>query len=168
MILTQKIIKALHIAAKQHEGQKRKDNITPFIVHPIEVAWLVSEYSNNEDIISAALLHDVVEDTLGYSFKQMTSDFGDMVTTIVSTITDPPHNNMTWNELHKKCLEKLKSGNNESVLIFLADKYTSINTKPIDLDRVWYYKEIIEIAKNREFTKNTKLLKEFEKLIQNY
>lgn len=165
MDLTPKIKKALVIASKQHNDQKRKDGLTPFIVHPVEVAWIVAKYTKDEDVVSAALLHDVIEDTQGYSLKQMKFDFGDKVVTIVSTLTDPPRENMTWNELHKKCIEKLRLGSNESVLIFLADKYTNILSKPIDPARIWYYREILNIAKNRELTKNTKLLKDFEKLI---
>ncbi|MFA5828390.1 MAG: HD domain-containing protein [Candidatus Shapirobacteria bacterium] len=67
MILSPKIRKALRLAAVQHDGQYRKDGVTPFIIHPIEVAMIVSEYTDNEDIISAALLHDVLEDTRGCS-----------------------------------------------------------------------------------------------------
>lgn len=166
MILTNKIREALKVAARQHDGQKRKDNITPFIIHPFEVAWLVSQYTNNEDTISAALLHDVIEDTQGYSVEDIKQNFGDKVAEMVQTLTDPSHENLTWNELHQKCLEKIKASNDESILVFLADKYTTVSSSPINPDRLWYYKEIIDIAENREITKDTDLLKEFKKLIQ--
>lgn len=165
MVLTNKIRNALKIAARQHDGQKRKDNLTPFIIHPVEVAWLVSQYTNNEDVISAALLHDVIEDTQGYFLKDIKRDFGDRVEKMVSTLTDPLCENLTWDELHQKCLEKIKASNDESILVFLADKYTIVSARPINPDRVWYYKEIINIAENNKITKDTKLLEDFKKMI---
>lgn len=165
MFLTNKIRYALKIAARQHDGQKRKDNVTPLIIHSFEVAWIVNQYTNDENVISAALLHDVVEDTQGYSIEDIERDFGDKVAKLVFTLTDPSHENLTWNELHQKCLEKIKANNDESILIFLADKYTTISARPINPDRIWYYEEIIDIAENREITKDTYLLKEYKKLI---
>jgi len=62
---------ALTIATEAHKGQFRWDKKTPFIEHPIAVAKLVKEYLNTgkwmegaEDLlISAAYLHDVIEDS---------------------------------------------------------------------------------------------------------
>lgn len=57
---------ALQIATEAHEGQFRKDGVTPYITHPIEVAKLVKsevEYSDKEYLVAVAYLHDVLEDT---------------------------------------------------------------------------------------------------------
>ncbi len=53
----------LDFATKAHEGQKRKYTGDDYIVHPIAVSNLVSEITNDDSIIYAALLHDVLEDT---------------------------------------------------------------------------------------------------------
>ncbi len=50
-------------ASKAHEGQTRKYENQPFIVHPIRVMELCREYTEDITILSAALLHDVLEDT---------------------------------------------------------------------------------------------------------
>jgi len=55
---------ALILATKAHDGTYRKSNDkVPYIIHPIRVAEVVAQYTNNDNIIAAAYLHDVVEDT---------------------------------------------------------------------------------------------------------
>lgn len=110
MQLTSKIRKALRLAATQHDGQYRRDNTTPFIIHPVEVALVVSEYTDNEDIISAALLHDVLEDTQGYTYEKLAEEYGNKVADIVQSLTDEPLPELSWNEKHTKYLENLNKG----------------------------------------------------------
>jgi (p)ppGpp synthase/HD superfamily hydrolase len=166
MILTPKIRNSLRLAATQHDGQHRRDNITPFIIHPIEVAMIVSEYTNDENVISSALLHDVLEDTQGCSYEKLLEDFGDKVADTVQSLTDKPLPDLTWNEKHQKYLEDLKNCSDEAVLVCLADKYSNVSTAPVNQDRVWYYQGVIRVAKDRKPTNDTKLLKDFEDLIK--
>ena len=53
--------KAVIFAANAHKGQKRKGTSTPYIIHPMEVAVIASGMTDDIEIISAAVLHDVVE-----------------------------------------------------------------------------------------------------------
>ncbi len=167
MILTDKIRKALRVAAIQHDKQYRKDNLTPFIIHPYEVALIVSEYIDDEDIISAALLHDLLEDTSGYSYEKLKEEFGEKVANIVQSLTDEPLPDFDWNQKHQKYLENLKTASDEAVLVCLVDKFSNVSTAPVNQDRVWYYQGVIDIAKSRELTKNFKLLSDFENLVSN-
>lgn len=167
MILTDKIRKALRVAAIQHDKQYRKDNLTPFIIHPYEVALIVSEYIDDEDIISATLLHDLLEDTSGYSYEKLKEEFGEKVANIVQSLTDEPLPDFDWNQKHQKYLENLKTASDEAVLVCLVDKFSNVSTAPVNQDRVWYYQGIIDIAKSRELTKNIKLLSDFENLVSN-
>jgi len=55
---------AYEFALRAHEGQRRKGDDSPYIVHPVEVARLVqAECGGDEEQLAATLLHDVVEDT---------------------------------------------------------------------------------------------------------
>lgn len=55
---------ALEFARKWHKGQYRKDNITPYINHPVDVVSLLKEWGVNDNAsIAAAYLHDLLEDT---------------------------------------------------------------------------------------------------------
>lgn len=51
---------ALIFAAEAHDKSYRKGTGLPYIVHPIEVSFLVAELTGDEEVIAAAALHDVV------------------------------------------------------------------------------------------------------------
>ena len=56
------IEKAIYWAKKYHDGQFRKSG-KPFYTHPLEVAYMVSDYNLKTDVIVTSILHDIVEDT---------------------------------------------------------------------------------------------------------
>ena len=55
------IDKAIEFATKAHEGQYRKGTKRPYIVHPVEVGDIVATMTDDEEVISAAVLHDTIE-----------------------------------------------------------------------------------------------------------
>jgi len=77
--------KALHFSEKAHFGQLRKSG-EPYIVHPILVASIVSSISEDDAMVIAALLHDVVEDT-SYGISEVTAEFGEDVAHLVEGLT---------------------------------------------------------------------------------
>lgn len=54
--------RAIRIATAAHHGQNRKYIDVPYIAHPLSVMMRVRSVSNNEDLLAAAILHDVLED----------------------------------------------------------------------------------------------------------
>ncbi len=60
--ITPKLQEIIDFTIEAHQGQFRKSG-EPYAVHPILVASVASHFSNEEDTIATALLHDVVEDT---------------------------------------------------------------------------------------------------------
>ena len=56
------LTKAIAFASKKHECQKRKGTDIPYIVHPLEALSIASTITNDENVLAAAVLHDVVED----------------------------------------------------------------------------------------------------------
>lgn len=80
------IRKAFDLAAEAHKDQRRKTG-EPYIYHPIAVAKIVAnEIGLGANSISAALLHDVVEDT-DYTFADLEQLFGETITKIVNGLT---------------------------------------------------------------------------------
>ena len=77
--------KALSLAKEAHVHQKRKSG-EPYIVHPILVATITALVSNDEAMIIAALLHDVVEDT-DYVIEEIEEMFGEDVAHMVEGLT---------------------------------------------------------------------------------
>lgn len=76
-----KIYQALCVAYRAHRGQMRKSG-DPFIIHPLEVALLLSNLKMDGETVMAGLLHDTVEDT-DLTFAQVESLFGHTVRSIV-------------------------------------------------------------------------------------
>ena len=81
------IRKAFDIAADAHKEQRRKTG-EPYIFHPIAVAKLVAnEIGLGATSITAALLHDVVEDSEDYTFDDIEQLFGETISRIVNGLT---------------------------------------------------------------------------------
>jgi GTP diphosphokinase / guanosine-3',5'-bis(diphosphate) 3'-diphosphatase len=79
------IERAYELAATMHAGQSRNSG-DPFITHPLAVATILAELGMPHDVISAALLHDTVEDT-AYTIDQLHADFGDDIASMVDGVT---------------------------------------------------------------------------------
>lgn len=104
--ITPKIQQAIDYAIKYHDGQIRKDGKTPYVVHPICVSCIVAFYGGDEVMICAALLHDVVEDTL-CSLDDIGRDFGWDVGHLVDAMTKIIE--IRKEELNRKIDEKFAS-----------------------------------------------------------
>ena len=87
---------ALAFAKKQHSGQFRADGVTPYIEHPKMVAEIVKEFvlkfGTQEDfdvlpeLIAAAYLHDVIEDT-DVSYVKLKREFGELAAGVVMDVS---------------------------------------------------------------------------------
>lgn len=81
------VVKAIEFAKEAHGSQKRKYTGDPYIVHPIEVATTLANRGFGEEVIIAAILHDVVEDT-PVSNAEISKVFGGKVASLVAMVTD--------------------------------------------------------------------------------
>jgi GTP diphosphokinase / guanosine-3',5'-bis(diphosphate) 3'-diphosphatase len=79
------IERAYEVAAYWHRHQKRKSG-DPYITHPLAVATILAELGMNTETISAALLHDTVEDT-PYSLAELRGEFGEDIAALVDGVT---------------------------------------------------------------------------------
>ena len=82
-------------AAHAAVGQLRKYTFEPYIVHPAEVVAILKTVDHTPEMIAAAWLHDVVEDT-GVTLELVRREFGDSVADLVGWLTDvsrPDHGN---------------------------------------------------------------------------
>ncbi|PIT91418.1 hypothetical protein COU17_00300 [Candidatus Kaiserbacteria bacterium CG10_big_fil_rev_8_21_14_0_10_49_17] len=123
MHFTPEIEKALEKVARVHEGQYRKgEKKTPYITHLVSVAWIVSEYCTEEDVIIAALLHDIVEDT-NILPEEIEEEFGARVKNIVLGVTIPQAIGATeWEKSRRAYGENLQKAPLESAIVAAADK----------------------------------------------
>lgn len=115
---------AVDFSRQAHGEQKRKYTGEPYTNHTEDVAREVSKYTDDLDVVRAALLHDVVEDT-GVPLSEIRAKFGDRVADIVSDLTDvyTKENYPDLNRKSRKILEhnRLSKASDEAKLIKTAD-----------------------------------------------
>jgi len=120
------IVKAMHFAAEKHRGQFRKGNLnTPYINHPIKVAFVLQTVAEiiDEDVIAAALLHDVIEDT-DATHKDLANLFNNRIADIVIEISD--EKGLDANVRKRLQVENAPHLSKEAKLIRIADKLCNI------------------------------------------
>ena len=79
--------KAIVFATEAHSGIFRKGGKTPYIVHPMEVAAIAARMTDDIEVITAAVLHDVIEDTTTTA-EQLEKMFGKRVAELVLSDSD--------------------------------------------------------------------------------
>lgn len=157
---TPKIEKAIKTASIAHNGQFRKSvKNLPYVSHLFSVAMIISEHTNDEDVIVAGLLHDILEDT-DYLESDLISEFGERVHKLVDSVTEATKEQKetwTWKEEKENYLRKLKKGPKEASIIAAADKIHNLSTlveNQISSSRnhsdfVWYHREVFAIISEK-------------------
>ena len=150
--------KAAEFARKVHEGKLRKCSMVPYIVHPFEAAVIVSGMTDDPEVISAALLHDVIEDA-GISYEELKMQFGSRVADLV--LAESEDKSRTWKERKSATIEKLRSAGRAEKLICLGDKLSNLRSTAADMllrgdgvwqkfrvtdknEHAWYYRGVFE------------------------
>ena len=82
---TKLVLKAYHYAESNHRGQLRKSG-EPYIIHPLQVAYILATIELDENTICAALLHDIVEDT-SITHQDIIDEFGQEIADLVDGVT---------------------------------------------------------------------------------
>ena len=119
-----KILQAVKSAALWHGGQKRKgEKAEPYLFHLLQVAELVSEVTDGEDMICAALLHDAIED------QKVPADliakmFGAGVAELVVQVTDDKSKSQAFNKEHQ--VSTAAALPDRAKLLKLADKTANL------------------------------------------
>lgn len=124
-----KIDEAIKFATDAHSGQRRKLVNMPYILHPLEVATIVAKLTCDEDVICAALLHDVVEDT-PHSLREIRDKFGDRVAELVNAETEDKRSHLspekTWRIRKEETLAHLRQTKDRDVqILWLGDKLSN-------------------------------------------
>ena len=161
------IEEAIIYATVMHQGKVRKFTETPFILHPLEVAQILSTLTDDQEIITAGILHDIVEDTDG-TLEEIEKRFGKRVASMVSSESETvyPDENPTdtWKRRKEDSLQVLRNSRDIGVkMLWLADKLANIRSlagiyseegeemwKKLNQNdpamQCWYYRSIAEIV----------------------
>lgn len=121
-----RVEQAIRAAGMLHRDQVRRGTVPyPYITHLVSVAWLAAGYTNDEDVLIAALLHDTIEDT-PYTFSELEEDFGARVRELVAAVTHPELAEVPprerWRERREQYAEQLREAPEDALVIAAADK----------------------------------------------
>lgn len=129
------IFTALDFAANRHKHQRRKGGTQePYINHLIEVVYLLTSVANicDVDILSAAILHDVIEDT-ETTLEEISILFGARVCHWVAALTDDK--TLPKDERKRQVLAHLPTADEAVRLIKLSDLCSNVVSIPAEWDQ---------------------------------
>lgn len=157
--------RAMRIAAQAHRHHHRKGCDLPYITHPAHAAMILLRAGIDDDeILAAALLHDVVEDT-EHSLEMLAADFPSKVVQLVAAMTERKHDHdgrkRSWQERKEEHLRHIAAEPWEARAIVLADKLHNLGSMLEDLEHgvdlwsrfnapperiLWYHREMVTVA----------------------
>lgn len=196
LTLTPKINQAIILASQLHFDKNRKgteDKPVPYIIHPFSVALIVARYTNDEDTIEAALLHDVLEDVRKekYSDEDLIKDFGQKIYNIIKEDSENKDASITkeqelktWKARKTETINNLKDHSQASLIVCAADKihnlqslinglkkygsgyYKNFNApEPKRENYLWYFNGILKVLKAKL---ENKIVNELEEVCQEF
>ena len=162
---TPQIKKAIQFAARKHHGHVRVsggEEPLPYVTHLFSVALLVAEDGASDDVVTAALLHDALEDT-DTTREELASAFNERVAALVEAVSESKE--LDWKERKQEYLARLENADEDAVRIAIADKVDNIESKIEEYERegesiherwsqppaeyLWYHGEALRIAQAR-------------------
>lgn len=178
------VSEAIIFAAKAHDGMRRKLSEAPYILHPLEAAAIVGTVTSEQEVIAAAVLHDVVEDA-GIPIEEIEAHFGKRVTELVASETEDKRAQLpaesTWKLRKGEAIEILSNTEDLGIkALYLGDKLSNLRSiylvwrekgdavwknfnEKDPAQQAWYYRGI---ADNIQELSGTLAYQEFNRLIQ--
>ena len=178
------VSEAIAFAVKAHDGMRRKKSDAPYILHPMEAAVIVGTMTDDQNLIAAAALHDVVEDA-NITIDEIEERFGKRVRDLVEAETEdkrtefPPEE--TWRIRKEESLSVLKNTDDIAVLmVWLGDKLANMRSiyrdwkvegnamwqrfnQKDEKAQAWYYRSIVNLT---ERLSNTSAWLEYKTLTE--
>jgi myo-inositol-1(or 4)-monophosphatase len=136
--------KAIVFATKAHAGQTRKGGFLPYIVHPCEAMAIVASVTPDPELLAAAVLHDVVEDT-DTTIEDIHREFGPRVAELVDAETEPKVPGLSeeesWKLRRQGTLDRLAAASRDAKIVALGDKLSNMRAIARDYmvvgDELW-------------------------------
>ncbi len=124
----QAVLRAASFAARKHHGQTRADNQTPYFSHVARVTLILSHVfgCDDEEILTAALLHDTIEDT-STDYDEVAELFGERVADYVVTLTK--NGMLPKQEREEEYAERLAGAPEAVKIAKMADLYDNLSDR---------------------------------------
>ena len=174
--------RAIIFAVKAHAGTERRGKGFPYIVHPMEAVEIVSTITPDQELLAAAALHDVVEDTQ-ISADDLRREFGDRIADLVvaesDVFTEGVSEEDSWHARKRAAIERLSRASRDAKIVAMGDKLSNMRAIARDYavqgdklwsifhakdpkDHEWHYRGLADALKELE---GTFAYKEFVSLI---
>jgi (p)ppGpp synthase/HD superfamily hydrolase len=120
-----KLLRAAHeLAISAHADQRRRGSDGPFVVHPLAVASRLLDEGYGEEVVAAAIVHDVVEDSetnLGEIVERLGARVGELVGALTEddSIED-------WAERKRALRRQAEAAGPDAAAIYAADKLSNV------------------------------------------
>ena len=174
--------RAIIFAVNAHSGTERRGKGFPYIIHPMEAVEIVATMTTDQELLAAAALHDVVEDT-SVTVEQLRSEFGDRIASLVAaesdTFEDGVSQEDSWHSRKRAAIDRLAHESHDAKIVALGDKLSNMRAIARDYsvmgdalwnifhtkdpkDHEWHYRGLADSLRELE---GTFAYKEFVSLI---
>ena len=175
--------KAIVFAARAHKDTERRGKGFPYIAHPLEAMAIVATMTNDQELLAAACLHDVIEDT-DVTYDELKQEFGKRVADLVQAESDTVFENISasdsWVQRKQIAMDHLAKAPRDVQMVAMGDKLSNMRAMHHDYRDVgedlwlrfhvtdpklheWHYRGLAEALKNLD---DTEAYKEFVYLIE--
>jgi myo-inositol-1(or 4)-monophosphatase len=121
--------RAIIYAVRAHAGTERRGKGFPYIVHPMEAMAIVATLTADQELLAAAALHDVVEDT-ALTVEDIRAEFGDRVAELVEAESDKfvegVSESDSWRTRKQAAIDRLAEAPLEVKMIAMGDKLSNM------------------------------------------
>lgn len=126
-MIKEDVINAYNFAKNAHEGVMRKNSNLPYFVHPKMVARIVESYNCDSGMVSAALLHDTIEDT-DVTYEDIRERFGHRIADLVMEVTNTEErdNKELYANRVDYMVAKMLGMSDDALVIKLADRLNNV------------------------------------------
>lgn len=136
--------KAIKFAVDAHAGVERRGKGFPYIVHPLEAVAIVSTITKDQELLAAAALHDVVEDT-NIGVDEIKKEFGERVASLVASesdlVVEGKSNEESWRERKQFAIDRLRKLSRDGKIVAIGDKLSNARALLRDYhekgDKLW-------------------------------
>lgn len=125
--------RAIIFAVKAHHDTERRGKGFPYIVHPLEAVEIVATITPDQELLAAAVLHDVIEDT-DVTVDQLRAEFGDRIADLVHAESDQIDGQLfdgrneeeTWHARKQAAIDRLAAAPYEAKIVAMGDKLSNM------------------------------------------
>ena len=141
---TELLDRAILFAVKAHAGTERRGKGFPYVVHPREAVGIVATITPDQELLAAAALHDVVEDT-DITADDIRAEFGDRIANLVVAESDVFIEGVSeedsWHARKQAAIDRLAAASHDAKIVAMGDKLSNMRAIARDYteigDKLW-------------------------------